>query len=255
MARVLILTAFYKQEDYMQSYVGSLLGQSFKDFRVVFISDDPEMNKRLVTSQLVRLDKVQAIYHAKNLGAFATFKELTKIASESSEDYVMILEADDFLSHEFLNKTVSALDSLPPSYLAVHTDTHFFHPDGRVELCHWKTNGRYDNFGNHSPDIPEGDVFDELVKNNFIMTCAMLMKRQAFVENNDLEFFEACKFIMSDYPLYLKLARKGKIGYIDQPLSNYRVSNQGVSNNPETRGAFVEATLRIQRMAREGILC
>lgn len=252
---VTILTTCYNHENYIDTLFDGVIAQNSKyNIQWNLINDgstDQSLDKILSRSKELPTNiDFTLISNFKNQGAFESLIRVGSI--EPRGKYCCILEADDYWKPDFLYKTIQFLDS-NPSYSAVHTDTDYLYSD-RVELDHWKTSGRYDDFGNRLEGIPEGKIFNELVKNNFIMTCSFIGKTDCFLKYNKVKTFQnpPYEYSFTDYPFYLGLARFNNIGYIDSSCAVYRVNPSGASNNPEKRSIIVADTQRIKNDALIG---
>lgn len=255
-----IITTTYNHGGFIQSCIGSVLSQSIlkdlppKSIQWIIVEDGSVddtafcISKQLEQSNLDKFD-VTYIRHLGNMGAYTSF--IHAFSMQPAGLYWTILEGDDMWKPDFLSKSIGFLDN-NPDFIGVHSDTDYLNGT-TLEKDHWKVKGRYDNIGNHYSNIPSGNIYGELLKNNFIMTCAAVFRKAALPFNN-LQLFKAKNYLMSDYPFYLSLAKKHKIGYIDESLALYRCHAGGVSNDPAKRQTVVDSTLRVQDDSRRGIL-
>jgi len=255
MTDVTILTTCYNHEKYLPSLVDGVVSQSHKaNIQWNFINDgstDGSLDEILrLTRYLPSNIDFTLISNGVNQGAFESLIRVGSI--EPRGKYCTILEADDYWKPNFLEKTLSFLEA-NPTYSAVHTDTDYMYPD-RLELSHWKNSGRFDDSGHNLGPIPEGKIFNELIKNNFIMTCSFIGKTECFLKYNKVSLFQKPPFEYSftDYPFYLGLSRFNNIGYIDKSLAVYRINPSGASNNPETRSKIIQDTQKIKNDALIG---
>jgi len=77
--------------------------------------------------------------------------------------------------------------------------------------------------------MPEGHMFDLLIKGNFILWQSTFFKRDSLLF--DKKPFPSNFNNITDYSLYLKIARNWKINYIDFPLSIYILHGNNYSIN------------------------
>lgn len=256
MTDVSIITTCYNHKRFLESLFNGVMGQD-KSLKIQWTivddgSTDGSREEIFTLSKLLPPNvDLTVISNLQNQGPFESLIRAGSI--EQRGRYTTILEADDYWRKDFLAETVSFLDN-NPSFVAVHTDTDYINVDqNTVEFSHWKTSGRYDDYGNHYDSIPSGRVFEELVKNNFIMTCSFIAKTSAFAQYNKVKAFSLppYEYSFTDYPFYLGLARFNNIGYIDKSLAVYRVHSSSASNNPEKRSKVISDT---QRMKNDAII-
>lgn len=196
---------------------------------------------------------VQVIAHQTNRGAMQSM--MHAMSHHALGRYSMLLEGDDYWYPDFLRFTVQFLDA-HPDYVAVHTGIdHYIAEDDRFIVDYWQTVGRNTGQG-FTAEMPSGEVFDELLKHNFIQTCGFLCRTDVYYTHLCVkEYLDVpYEYHFADYPMYLRLARHHKIGYINQPLAVYRISHQGMNSNPANRAKMHYSTLRMVYDASNGRL-
>lgn len=256
---VTVVGMFYNQAKWVDAWCRSVLGQSQLPAQVVVSNDastdntEDKLNEWTDRFAMYGVDYLICTQKA-NIGFKMSYKSLIPYIRG---EYIAILEGDDLYHAEKLEKSVKYLRD-NPQLEAVHTDFDMWKetPEGaEVIKSYWKTRGRQgddDNPGELGP-IPEGFVFDELLKNNFMMTCTFVGTRKAW-EYYKADLFEERDYIMADYPWFLGLARNNQIGYIDEALSIYNCHPNGIVNNPSKRDKVIADTQRIKDDARKGLL-
>lgn len=255
---VTIFTLIYNHKAYLPQLFAGMALQDPSVSVQWYIVDDASPDESLVDIQRL-IETVPAhinahvIAHQQNRGAMQSM--IHAMSHPALGRYSMLLEGDDYLYPDFLRQTVNFLDA-HTEYSAVHTGIdHYIIDDDRFIFDYWKTVGR--NTGNGFTDeIPSGEIFDELLKHNFIQTCGFLCKTGLYYECLRVsEYLDIpYEYHFADYPLYLRLARNHKIGYIDKPLAVYRISNQGMNSNPANRAKMHYSTLRMMYDASHGRL-
>lgn len=255
-----IISTFYNHGGYVYDNLHGVFSQTLlkdlpdKAIEWIIIEDGSQddtafrIEKHLLSSDLSKLD-IKYLRHYTNQGAYASFIDAFNL--KPSGKYWTILEGDDFWKPDFLSRTIGYLEEFP-DFIGVHADTDYL-KGTTLEPNHWRTCGRHDNFGGWSTTMPSGNIYKELIKNNFIMTCAAVFRKSALFYNK-LDTFKARGYSMSDYPFYLALAKNHKIGYIDESLAVYRIHDKGASNDPTKREKIVQDTLRIQADSLTGII-
>lgn len=78
---------------------------------------------------------------------------------------------------------------------------------------------------------PDGDVFEDLLRYNFISTLTVMLRREA-TKNMD---YTGANFILQDYSQWLHIAKSWKVKYIRDTTSMYRIANTSVSHNKDIR--------------------
>ena len=234
-----VITPCYNHGPYLPDYFEGLLAQSYRDVELIFHDDGSTDNSwQVAKSYEERLRKHfrrVVMETGPNVGFLGVLERAVALVTGA---YVCILESDDYYLPGKLEKTVGLLLA-DPELGAVHGETTFLYPD-RVEERHWRAVGR---------SIPVGDVFRELlVGDNFIMTCSFCARADLFLEHVDFSEYRRREYRMADYPAFLDVAAHAHIGYLDEPLSVYRVLPESASRSedPLKTALFSESYLRIK---------
>lgn len=131
--------------------------------------------------------------------------------------YEAICEGDDYWVYEHkLQQQIDLLDSEP-----------------EYGLCY--TNG-YIRKGAHITESlisehPSGDIFFHLLKNNFILTCSVVIRTDIYNSCRKLITSYKKNWLMGDYPLWLELSRSSKVAYFDKRTCVYRILDESASHS------------------------
>ncbi|MCC7494340.1 MAG: glycosyltransferase [Fimbriimonadaceae bacterium] len=121
-------------------------------------------------------------------------------------------------------------DLWAPGKLAAQARLH----QGAPEVVLSATNARYltaagselgragERYGLAGPQIPYGRLFHE----NCLVTSAVMVQREAFRRTRG---FDTVRRGAEDYAAWLRIGRLGEIGYLDEPLVDYLVSDSGLT--------------------------
>jgi glycosyltransferase involved in cell wall biosynthesis len=111
------------------------------------------------------------------------------------------------------------------------------------------------SFGNGSPrrlsarmTLPEGEIFQELFRRNFITLSSAMMRRSAFQEAGGF-----CEELMGteDWDLWLRHAALHPVGVCRAPLTFYRRHPEGISQHPDHMvAAHLKAVYRTLALPR-----
>lgn len=207
---VSIIMNCYNGETYLAEAVKSILFQTYKNFEVIFWdnkSNDESANiyksfndKRL---KYFLSNEHTSLYEARNLAI-----------KKSKGKLIAFLDADDLWSGDklylqikkFKNKKVGLVFS---NYYFLNQRT------GKKKLAYKKK-------------LPEGIIFNELLKDYFIGINTVVMKKSIFKNKN---IFNKKFNIIGDFDFFIRISQNIYFTAIHLPLVTYRIHDKNFSNN------------------------
>jgi len=215
MPRVSILFTCYNHIKYVPVAWQSILDQTFQDYEIIAIDDGSTDGTR---EWLEALQNATVIFNEKNLGTYGTLN--VGLAAATGE-YIAVFNDDDVWLPTKLEKQVAMLDSNPKIGL-VHTDGYFIDGDG---------NERHDSpLGFDFPRTETGDILLALIYANSIIASAVLARKQCF---DELGGFNEAYFGSGDWEMWYRICEKYDAGYLQEPLTLYRVHGANASHKLE----------------------
>jgi len=202
--KVSVIITTYQQPDFLFEAIESVLAQTFNDFELIIVNDDPlgEETEKIVLSY--NDPRIVYIKNEKNLkGA----KSLNIGLRTAKGEYVAILDDDDsWISKDKLEKQVNFLEK-NPEYIIVGTSS--IHIDRKTN----KEVTRYT--GELNPKNIEKFI---LTKVPFAHS-SILCRRNAMISVGGYsEDLPRAK----DIDLYIKLVKLGKFGFLPECFIKYR---------------------------------
>jgi glycosyltransferase involved in cell wall biosynthesis len=203
----------YNQENYIAEALDSVLIQKVDfDYEIVIGEDCSTDKTRSILIDYKRRypNKVKLLLHDWNVGAVANFDSTLKT---STGEYIACLEGDDYwLDPDKLQKQVDFMDNHNECSMCFHR-AKMFHEDGSQKSIIWGP-----------PVSKEFFQLDEVIRHSFIPGASILFRRKLFSHApKELYANQA-----GDKVLYCLLAAQGKIGFIDEVMSAYRIHPAGV---------------------------
>lgn len=210
--KISVLMITYNHEKFVRQAVESVLMQETNfEYELVIGEDCSSDGTRDILLELreAHPDIIRLVLQERNLGMQRNFASTFKACGGR---YVALLEGDDYwTSPHKLQKQADFLDSHPDCALCFHT---------ALEV--------YEDAGRPPRKFPPGcfkeiSSIEDLLARNFMHTCSVMFRAGLFAEFPGW-FYE---LTMGDWPLQILNAEHGKIGYIDEVMSAYRVHPQG----------------------------
>ncbi|MBN2520778.1 MAG: glycosyltransferase [Bacteroidales bacterium] len=200
----------YNHEEYIRDSIEGFLMQKTTFPVEILIHDDASTDK---TSEIIREyekkfpDLIFPIFQKVNQYSKGINIPLTFQYPRARGKYYGGAEGDDYWIDPYkLQKQVDFLEA-NPEYGLVHTELdHYYVTKGRYVKNHWKTSG----VTNQS-----GDLYESILggQGSMIYACTACFKTN-LIEDIDLSKFS--KYLFGDIPLWLHIASKARIGYINE---------------------------------------
>ena len=209
---VSVIIPTYNRADYLKLALKSVLEQTHKNIEVLVADDGSTDN----TAEIVLSFNEPRIkyFYQKNTGTPGAARNFG--LRKASGDYVAFLDDDDMWLPEKLEIQVDYLRKHPEYYL-VYSNAWIIDENGVRKGLLVK-----------SESFKEGEIFEELVKSNFIPQPTVLMRRDIF---ENIGFFNENPSLkaVADYEYWLRVSLHFKIGFVKEPLAMYRVHSKAMS--------------------------
>jgi len=200
-----VIIPAFNADKYIDETIDSVINQSYQNIEVIVINDGSTDNTLEVLEKFhdkitVLTTENRGVSHARNYGV-----------NRSKGSVLAFVDSDDIWLSDKLERQVNDLKKLNWS----HCDSFYFgeHESGTVKRSDLST-------------MCHGAVFEPLLKENFITTSTVLIKKETFIENGGFdEGLEA----LEDWKLWLAVARKNDLAYVAEPLTRYRVYSGSTS--------------------------
>jgi glycosyltransferase involved in cell wall biosynthesis len=209
---VSVIIPTYNRADYLKLVLKSVLEQTYKNIEVIVADDGSTDNTAEVVADFN--DPRIKYFYQRNTGLPAATRNLG--LREVSGEYIAFLDSDDLWLPKKLEIQVEYLRNHPEYYL-VYSNAWIIDETGARK-------GLIANL----ELFKEGEIFNNLVKYNFIPQLTVLMKRKVFEEIGFFNEDPALRAV-EDYEYWLRVALRHKIGFVKEPLAMYRAHSGGMS--------------------------
>lgn len=207
-----IVTASYNYEQYIGETIQSVLNQTYTDWELIII-DDCSSDNSLKVIKSFDDDRIKLFVNKKNMGLKYTVKRGIELAQG---DWVVFLESDDLITPDYLEKKYQIAQKYPDNVL-IFNDCEFFGDENRV--LDFNTALKKTRELNAKRQYP-ANMFWEFYHSNKIFTfSAVMAKRDALLKIN----YEPKLDYLLDWHLWIQLAHIGKIYYINERLTKWRL--------------------------------
>ena len=218
---VSVTVCMHNAAAYVGETLDSLFAQTFQDFEVIVVDDgstdgSAELVERRYADSRLRLirQRQQTLRLARPLSL-----------AHARGEYFAILDSDDLWSPTKLARQVAAARAAPGAGL-VFSDCALIDPTGQPL-------GRLsDQFDFGSIDLTRGAAHLELLRRGNFVGISTAFAPMAAVRS--VGGFNYSYQYVNDYDLWLRLARRYDLAFVDEPLAQYRIhATQFTQRHPE----------------------
>jgi len=197
MARVTVVVPAYNAARFLPEALDSVTAQSYHDYELILV-DDASTDE---TAAVAASRRAVVIRRGARGGPAAARND--GIRSGSGE-LIALIDADDAWHPEKLRKQVALLDARPRAILAAT----------RAE--------RFGSLARFDPPLEEGEVTEGLLRENFLVTSSILMRRSAWERAGPFDTDPGLVSV-EDYDLWLRLSLLGEFAALDEVLVRRRL--------------------------------
>ncbi len=217
---VSIIIPSFNKAKFIDRTINSVLYQSYKNIEVIVVDDCSTDNSIQILNKFK--DKIKLFINNKNYGAsYCRNFGLSK----SHGQFIAFLDCDDYYDKSKIYECINYINKKNCSF--VYTNVNLINYFGKI----------LPNFNNMSK-IGEGNISKNVLLNEISITNSTLVaKRECF---NKVGGFDENIFLAADREMLVRLSLEYTAGYIEKPLSYYRVyTNNMFENINNTINEFV----------------
>jgi len=214
--RISVYITSYNQKEYLAGAVESVLKQTMMPAQIILVDDcSTDGSREVIEGYASRYtDLVTPVYHAQNQGVARSRIDAVEAATG---DYVSHVDGDDRFLASKLEKEAALLRQNRDVQIAF-SDYYYVSTEG-TRTGSWADNQK----------PPVGDVFGRTFCRDFPkrglfrneLTDRRAWKRIGYYDPN-LSLYE-------DYEMLIRLTKHLRVAYYDEPLSEYRIHEGGLS--------------------------
>lgn len=201
---VSVIMPVYNMVEFVRAAIDSILQQTFSSFEFIIIDDASDDG----TDHVVRSYEDSRIVFVRNCFNIGSYASRNKGMRRARGKYIAVMDADDIAMPERLMKQVDYLEAYP-DMLAVGTDCMFV-PNGLQK----KVVGSYQ------------DILTALLNNNCFVHSSLMIRADVL---RLLNGYDERYYYSADYDLFCRLALRGKIENLTEPLILYRWHSSQIS--------------------------
>lgn len=198
-----IITTYKRPPNIVERALQSILNQTYKNLEIIVVDDSPQdYDQKTAVAQMVATypDVLYLTYEANRGACYA--RNFGTAAAHG--EYIAFLDDDDQWLPQKIEKQLSAFTE---EEIALVYCRHEVHYEITGETTYPKTKKC------------EGYIFEELILGNFIGSTSFPLMRTAALR--EVEGFDPEQEAAQDFDVWLKIAQKFKIAFVDEVLIRY----------------------------------
>jgi hypothetical protein len=248
MPTVSVIIPSYNHARFLDQRIQSVLGQTYRDFEVLFLDDASTDNTLEVFAKYKNHPNIQALNNESNSGN--TFKQWNKGVRAARGAYIWFAESDDVAEPRFLETLVPLLDAHPNVGLAYCASILVDEAGAKVGDMDWWTDPIHPTHWK-SDYLSRGaeECLCALVHRNTIPNASAVLLRKATYEQAG--YADETMRFCGDWSTWVKLLLVSDVAYAAAPLNHFRVAHPHcVRSRTDSQLAYLEERLRILQMIR-----
>ena len=235
---VTIITPVYNHEKYLDQYFNSVVNQTYHNIELILIDDaSPDQSKNIIDKWMQKLEDrfVNFIYipRIENRGLIYNCNEGISLAKGK---YINVFASDDVMLPNNIETKVTYLEE-NTDYAMVYSDAY----------CGSNLEGKNYKMSKYHTQL-KGEIFTELInQGNFIPAPTAFVRRKVI---KDLGGYST-KYMFDDYPMWLEIAFRYKIGLIKEPLVFYRLSPNSLSRGLDNYKNMIDSQIQLYQNIKD----
>lgn len=207
----------YNSEKYLRETLESIVNQSFNDWELVVVNDGSADTTESIIFEYRDKGYPIVYKYQENQGLGAARNEAIR---QSNGEYIAFVDHDDLWLPKKLEKQIELFNQNDKLGL-VYCDTMFFNEKG-------------DLFNIYAKDKPpRGMAFSQLLR-KYVLSLETVLIRKKVLESTGV--FEPKMTMAEEYDLFLRIAYKYPIDYVDEVLAKYRIHYNNYTWGKEMEG-------------------
>lgn len=208
----------YNSEKYLEETLQSIFAQTYTDWELVVVNDgSTDSTERIIRRHIA--DGRPIVYHSQANAGLGNARN--KAVELSSGHFIALIDHDDVWRPEKLARQMPLLERQPAVGL-VFSDCEIIDSRGQVSGTYWQCWGK----------PYRGQVFADLLVNDFIPCLTAVLRKEVMTA---VGLFRRELAIAEDWDLFLRVARRYPVDFVDKPLAMYRIHETNAFQSLERR--------------------
>lgn len=217
-----IITASYNYQDYIKETIESVINQTYANWEMIIVDDGSKDNSVEVIKSYCQKDERIKLFQHEN-GVNKGLVETIKLAiQKTSSQWIVFLESDDIITPEYLEKKLNIIENNAEVGF-IFNDVEFFGDEKAIN--------DFDGICKIQEEVLKDKTFitvKDFEKINPVKTFSCVAIKKELLENID---FNTPVKQWVDYYLWMQVASKCKLYYIEEKLTKWRMHKNSYNNS------------------------
>jgi len=214
--RISVCITSYNQKQYLIEAIDSVLAQTMRPHQIIIVDDcSKDGSQEVIAGYESRYpESIKAIFHAYNQGQSIA---LNNALNNVTGDYVTLLDGDDRFLPTKLEKEARLLEKNLDAQIAF--SNHYRIAEDGTRTGVW-VNGEA---------IPQGNIFRQIIARELPRAHNLVYMLVYYPSWIEAGFYDPELRRGQDYDMCIRLSKRCRVVYCDEPLSEYRKDEKRVS--------------------------
>lgn len=222
---VTVICLCYNHARFVREAIESVLVQSYPSVQLIVVDDASTDGSVDEINKILSRQNVEFISLEENIGNCRAFNKGLALAKG---EFVIDLAADDVLMADRIEKQVALFQSIPPEYGVVFSDAEYIDEHGVTLKYHFDYLLQKGLLYN----IPQGEVYADVVAKYFIPSPTMMMRRSVLEMLGGYD--ESLAY--EDFDFWVRSSRFCKYAFLHERITKIRKSRTSMSAGWYQRG-------------------
>jgi len=213
----------YNSADYLREALDGVLAQTFTDWEVIFWDNQSGDESASIFKNYA--DKRFRYHWAPEHTVLGHARN--HAVEQARGEWIAFLDCDDLWLQDKLAKQVDIIREEGSDLGLVYGHMRMLMEKGSGLNTGWGKNMRVSKRDRSHKYLPEGDIFQELLKENFVPLLSSVVRRSAYwqVGGIDPELKQA-----EDYDLFVKISKDFRVRAVQEIVCDYRIHDSNLSH-------------------------
>ena len=239
---VTVVCLCYNHAAFVRQAVESVVRQTYRNIQII-LADDASSDDSVPEIQVLKstYPEIELLLLPKNLGNCKAFNEAFKLAKG---EYIIDFATDDLMMPDRIERQVAFFKSLDSTVGLIFTDANYIDETGAFIRNHFE----YLLQKGLISQIPQGDVYRDLLTTYFIPGPTMMVRKEVFATLNGYD--ETLSY--EDFDFWIRSSRIYRYAFLNQQTTSIRKVRGSMSTGMYVPGdKHLHSTYLICRKAQQ----